>query len=372
MRFLFAAGGTGGHIYPAIAIADELKKMTEKTEILFVGAEGKIEEKIVPANNYKLVKIKISGFNLKNIVNTLKLPFMLISALKNSKKIILEFNPDVVIGTGGFVSGPVLYKAVRLKKPVLIQEGNAYPGKVVRFLAKKADKVIVNFDKTADFLPDGSNIQKISHPVRITLKKTDKASALNAFDFKQDLKTLLIFGGSQGAHSINEAIKKYIKDLYELKINILWQTGKKDYDSINTYVRSLNLEVGIKVLEYIDDMGSAYSLADLVICRGGISTIMELSYLKMPAVIVPYPYAAENHQEVNARTLEENNACVVVTEKIKENKEKYDFSQVLFNTIKKVLSDEALRKKLSENISRYSDENAARKIAEEILKLRKN
>jgi UDP-N-acetylglucosamine--N-acetylmuramyl-(pentapeptide) pyrophosphoryl-undecaprenol N-acetylglucosamine transferase len=359
MRIIFTGGGTGGHIFPAIAVADELKKNYEDVKILFVGAKGRIEEKIVPANNYELKTIEITGLTKKNI---LKLPFKLLKALKDCKKILNDFKPDVVVGTGGFASGPMVYSAVKNKIPSVVQEGNSFPGKVTRYLAKKADKVIVSFDETREFLKRKDNVVKISYPVRNSLSKVDKIGALNYFGLNNGNKTLFVFGGSQGAKGINEAVKKNIKKLSDENINLIWQTGKSAFPEINKMCEEF--KSNIRVFEFIDNMKYAYSASDLVICRSGMSSIMELSFLNMPAILVPLPTAADNHQEKNARTLEKSKACVVIIQNNLESE--------LMNTVTNTIYNNAVLNTLSENIFKFSDPGSAKKIANLIYQLTLN
>ena len=193
MKILFAAGGTGGHIFPAISIADEIKKIDNESEILFIGAKGRIEEKVVPANNYELRTISVSGLNRGDIKRNLSVPIKMIGALQSSKKILKEFHPNVVVGTGGFVSVPVIINAKRMSIPILLQEGNSFPGKATKYLSKKADKVIINFAETSKFLKRNDNILRISHPIRRSLSKVDKRKALEFFGLNKSWKTLFIF-----------------------------------------------------------------------------------------------------------------------------------------------------------------------------------
>ena len=362
MRIIFTGGGTGGHIFPAIAVADELKKTYKDAEILFVGAKGRIEEKIVPANNYELKTIEIEGFNKRNIIESFKLPFKFLNALKSCKKILNEFKPDAVIGTGGFASAPMVYSAVKMKIPSMIQEGNAYPGKVTKFLSGKAKIVIVSFDDTRKYLKRKDNVYKISYPVRNSLSRMDKIGALNNLGLNNGSRTLFAFGGSQGAKGINDALKNKINALYDENINLIWQTGKSAYSEIKELCKPY--EDKIKVFEFIDNMKIAYSASDLVICRSGMSSIMELSFLKMPAILVPFPLSADNHQEKNARTLENSKSCILILQDELESK--------LINVISNTIFNNETLNILSENIYKFSDPNSAKKIANLIYQLTLN
>lgn len=359
MRIIFTGGGTGGHIFPAIAVADELKKKYENVNILFVGAKGRIEEKIVPENNYELRTIEIVGLTKKNIV---KLPIKFYKSLKNCRKILDEFKPDVVVGTGGFASGPMVYSAVKKNIPTVVQEGNSYPGKVTRYLSGKATKVIVSFDETRDFLKRKDNVEKISYPVRNSLVKTDKIGALNFFGLNNGCRTLFVFGGSQGAKGINEAVKSNLKHIYDENINLIWQTGKQAYEEIKELC--INYKDKFRVFDFIDNMKYAYSASDLVVCRSGMSSIMELSFLKMPAVLVPLPGSADNHQEKNARTLEKAKACILILQD--------DMESQMMNVITNTIFNNDTLITLGENIFKFADPDSAGKIANLIYQLTLN
>jgi len=359
MKVIFSGGGTGGHIFPAIAIADELKTMVQDTKILFIGAKGKIEEKIVPENNYELKTIPISGFNRKNLLSVLGLPGKIIKSVRLSKKIICDFAPDVVVGTGGFASAPVIYSAAKMKIPTLIQEGNSYPGKVTRFLSPRVNKVVVNFKDTLKYLKKTDNVVRISHPVRMKLKNIDRQEAIKFFNLNPSNKVLFIFGGSQGARAINQCMLNAYKNITAKNINIIWQTGKYEYDKIK---EAIGDSANVCILDFIDKMDYAYSASDLIICRAGISSIMELSYLGLPAILIPYPLAAENHQEKNARSIENENACIVIVQNEIETK--------LYDTVINLIYDSAKLNNLKENIKKLSDDDAAKKIANEIIKLK--
>jgi len=359
MRIIFAAGGTGGHIYPAIAVANEIRNYDKNSEILFIGAKGRIEEKIVPANNFNLRTINITGFNIKNILNTIKTPYKILSSVLESKKILGEFSPEAVVGTGGFVCGPVIYAAYKMKIPVLLQEGNSYPGKVIRYFAGKADKVVVNFDDTLKYLKRKDNVVKIPHPVRLIPDKINKTKAAEYFGFMQGNPVLFVFGGSQGARAINEAVLKYIDLLCNRNINLIWQTGKQDYGKIKSYCEKFSSRV--KVFEFIEKMQYAYSASDLVVCRAGISSIMELALLKMPAILIPLPSAAENHQEKNAISLEKKNACIILHQK--------NIREKLYSVIIETLNDVNKLSELGKNIGEISDKDSAKKIISEVFKI---
>ncbi len=355
---IFAAGGTGGHIYPAIAIADELRKMNSNIKIKFIGAKGRIEEKIIPANGYELETIEVTGIkrslNLKNITAAYKI----IKALRDSKKILKDFSPELVYGTGGFVSGPVLKAAQSLGVTNVIEEGNYYPGVTVKLVSPKADKVILNFEGTKKFLKRSDNISVMSYPVRQNLKRYERKEACTFFGLEPDRKTLFVFGGSQGAHSINSALLKCFKNITGSGIQIIWQTGEGDYEPVNAAVSSNR---NVKVLKYIDKIDLAYSACDLVVCRSGISTIMELASFGTAAIFVPYPQASENHQEKNARAVTDKNAAEIITDK--------ELNQKLETTVLRLINDDNKLSYMRSNISQMADTKAASKIAAMLIEL---
>lgn len=361
MKFIFAGGGTGGHVFPAIAIADEIKKLNNSSEILFIGAKGKIEERLVPQNGYNLETISIDGFVRGSLITNLTLPGKLAGAILKSKKIIKRFDPQVVIGTGGFVSLPVLYSATNLKKKTMIQEGNYYPGLSTKFLSKRVDKVVVNFEGTKNLLKRKDNVVKIGHPIRSSLSLFDKISSKENLKLNKDNFTVLVFGGSQGARGINEAIQKLIGDFSRLEINLIWQTGKYDFEK---YKSEFEENDKLKIVEFINDMSTAYSASDLVICRSGVTSIMELAYLGKAAIFVPFPGATDNHQEMNARTLEKENAGKVILQS--------ELDEKLLQEIIRLKENPQMINELEAGVKKFEDPFAAKKIAEEILSMTLN
>ncbi|MCX7878540.1 MAG: undecaprenyldiphospho-muramoylpentapeptide beta-N-acetylglucosaminyltransferase [Ignavibacteria bacterium] len=360
-RAIFAAGGTGGHIYPALAVADELKKINQDVYIKFIGAKGKIEEKIVPENKYELKLIELEGFqrrlNLKNLKNI----YSLIRALNMCRKIIKEFNPDIVFATGGYVSWPVAKAACSFKIPYVMLEGNAYPGLAVRMLSKSADKVIVNFKQTVNFLKRRDNVVFLRYPFRSNLKVVSRKEALLHFGLDDTKKTLLVLGGSQGARSVNSAMIKHYKVITEKGIQIIWQTGNNEYDRVHSLVN----QTDVKVLKYIDRMDYAYSAADLLLSRAGISTITEAAFFKIPMVAVPYPYSSDNHQRLNAEVLKEAGAAEIIN----DNELEVKIPEKIIELISNDLRLNEMRGKMSE----FADSESAGKIAElldEIVKRR--
>ncbi|MBZ0203922.1 MAG: undecaprenyldiphospho-muramoylpentapeptide beta-N-acetylglucosaminyltransferase [Ignavibacteria bacterium] len=357
-RIIFAAGGTGGHIYPAIAIADELRKLNDKIEIKFIGAKGRIEEKIIPLAGYKLETIKISGFKRNLSVKNFLTAYKILKALKTSAGILKDFKPELVYGTGGFVSGPVLRSAIKLNIPSVIEEGNYYPGVTVKLISPKADKVIVNFEGTKQFLKRKDNAEVMSYPVRENLKNYDRTDAVSYFGFDASKKILFVFGGSQGAQSINTALLKCIKNICGSGIQVIWQTGDKDFESIS---KTISGNKNVKVLRYINNIDKAYSAADLIVCRSGISTIMELAAFGLAAIFVPFPLASENHQEKNAKAIVEKHAAEMIRDN--ELNEKFE------STILSLINDDNKLVYMKNNIKQFADQKAASKIAAMLIDL---
>ncbi len=295
-------------------------------------------------------------------LENIKLPSKLILALRRSRKLIRDFRPDVVIGTGGFVCGPVIFTANRMKIPTLIQEGNSFAGKTIKYLSGKSDRVVINFDETREYLKRKDNVIRIPHPVRSSLEKTEKGKALGYFNLPADKKTIFIFGGSQGARGINNLIEIGLKTLYANNMNIIWQTGSSDYARLK--IEFENLQDRVKIFEFLNNIDVAYSASDLVISRAGITSIMEIAYLKLAAILIPLPSSAENHQEMNARNLEKNDAADVVLQNESENK--------LTDEIISLINNEERLMRLRANVSKFSDAGAAKKIAAEAISLIRN
>jgi UDP-N-acetylglucosamine--N-acetylmuramyl-(pentapeptide) pyrophosphoryl-undecaprenol N-acetylglucosamine transferase len=360
-RIIFAAGGTGGHIYPAIAVAEELKKINHNIKIKFIGTQNKIESSIIPNAGYDFETIDITGFkrnfSLKNIKTILKL----LSAVKKSKYILKEFNPDLVFAAGGYVSGPVIKAAQALKITNVILEGNYYPGLTVKLAAKKTNMIILNFEDTKNFLPKNINYAVFSYPVRMNLVKFDKLYALKQFDLSPDKKTLFVFGGSQGAESINNALINCIDDFIDADLQIIWASGKNNFDFISSKIKP---NQNIKLFSYIDKIDLAYSASDLVISRAGISAIMELAAFNLPSVLVPYPLASDNHQAKNALALAKQNAAIC----IEDNK----LNSELKNTVLNLIKDNSKLDLLRINIAKFGDSNSARKIADFLVQIVNN
>lgn len=361
MKVILTGGGTGGHIFPALAIADEIRQNEVNSKIKFIGAKGKMEESIVPKNNYDIDVIDVIGLNRKNMLKNLNFIFKYFISLFRCKKILKDFRPDVVIGTGGYVTGPVVSSAIKLGIPSIILEGNSYPGKVIKYLAPKVSRVIVNFEETKKYLTKKKNVIKISYPVRNKMKYVSKEDARKFFEIQNNHKTIFVFGGSQGSRAINKAIEDNIETLVSANINVIWQTGTSDYE--RTSRNDSVISDRIKIFSFINDMDKAYAASDLVICRAGVSSIMELSLTAKPAILIPYPYASENHQEKNAQVLVDRCSSVM----IRENNIHTD----LIREIMSLINNEMKLKELSDNISKVYDKDALSKIYKEIKSILK-
>lgn len=362
IRVIISGGGTGGHIFPAIAIADGLKKFYPNVEILFVGANGKMEMEKVPAAGYDIVGLNVEGLSrssmLKNVVVMAKFALSVVKAMG----IIRRFKPALAIGVGGYASGALLKAAGFLRVPYLIQEQNSFPGKTNLMLGKNAKAICVAFPDMEKFF-DEKKLVMSGNPIRkdfINLKmKDEKAYEFFGIEDKSKL-VILIVGGSQGAMSINKAIAAEIQRLVETQAHIIWQVGKNYINEAKALVSSLNLEDKVWVSDFIYRMDYAYSVADLVITRAGAIAASEICAVGLPAIFVPLPTAAENHQMKNALSIAENNAALIVEDK--------DLKEKLYDTICECLNNSELRMSLSKNIKTLSITNAVDRIVDVVDK----
>lgn len=358
-RFILSGGGTGGHIYPAIAIADELKLRYPDAAFLFVGAKDRMEMEKVPNAGYKIEGLWISGIQRKLTLKNLMFPFKLISSLISAGKIVAKFKPNMVIGTGGFASGPVLKMAARKGIPCMIQEQNSYAGITNKLLAKKAAKICVAYDDMERFFP-ADKVVKTGNPVRADLIEPLKHvnETYEFFGLNPEKITLLVLGGSLGARKINELIEKELDFFSKLGVQLLWQCGQMYYKEYKKYHSA-----DVKVHDFLYKMNFAYSAADIIISRAGASSVSELCIVGKPVLFIPSPNVAEDHQTKNARSLVLKQAALMVEEKDLENK---------FETVFSELSKSEKRKKsLSENIKALALPDATKNIVDEIEHLLK-
>jgi UDP-N-acetylglucosamine--N-acetylmuramyl-(pentapeptide) pyrophosphoryl-undecaprenol N-acetylglucosamine transferase len=361
-RFIVSGGGTGGHIFPAIAIANAIKRKDENAEILFVGAEGKMEMEKVPNAGYKIEGLPVRGFQRKLTPNNFVVLFKLWVSMIRAKKIIKRFKPDVVIGVGGFASGPLLKQAQGLGIPTLIQEQNSYAGVTNKLLAKKAHKICVAYDKMERFFPE-DRIVKTGNPVRQTILENienKKHEAYQYFGIQGNKKTILVVGGSLGALTINESIHQSLDKLVDNKLQVIWQTGKGYYPKVVNLNKEYNPK-GIVITEFITRMDLAYSIADVVISRAGASTVSELGLIHKPVIFVPSPNVAEDHQTKNAMALIEKNAAMM----IEDREARADLVDAAIDLSK----DEFRMNVYKQNIASMGIKNSADTIASEVFKL---
>jgi UDP-N-acetylglucosamine--N-acetylmuramyl-(pentapeptide) pyrophosphoryl-undecaprenol N-acetylglucosamine transferase len=357
VNILLSGGGTGGHIYPAIAIANELKTRYKNASFLFVGAHNRMEMEKVPQAGYEIKGLWISGIQRKLTIDNLMFPFKLISSCWNAFKIIKKFKPTIVIGTGGFASGPTLLVANWLKIPTLIQEQNSYPGITNKMLAKKSAKICVAYDGMEKFFPSEKLI-KTGNPVRNDLFQVDqlREEALLFYKLNPNKKTLLVLGGSLGARKINQLIEKNVNYFASNNIQVIWQTGKLYFDEYKLF----DSVEGIQTYAFLNQMNYAYAAADIIISRAGASSISELCIVGKPTLFIPSPNVAEDHQTKNALAVVKNNAALMIKEK------ELDSFTSVFNVL---LNDKKKQLELGLNMKKLSLPQATNDIVNEIEKL---
>ncbi len=357
LKFILSGGGTGGHIYPAISIANELKSRFPDAEFLFVGAKDKMEMQKVPQAGYKIEGLWIAGLQRKLTLQNMMFPFKLISSLWKSRQIINKFKPDVVIGTGGFASGPLLQVANSRNIPTVVQEQNSFPGITNKLLSKKANKICVAYENLERFFPK-DKIVFTGNPVRQDLLEIDnkKSEAIAHFNLNATKKTLLILGGSLGARRINQLIEKELEFIQSNDVQVIWQCGKFYFEEYKKYNNN-----NVQVVAFIDRMDLIYAAADFVISRAGASSVSELCLVGKPTIFIPSPNVAEDHQTKNAKAIVDKKGAILLKEN--ELDEKFE------TTFSNLISDESLQKELSQNIKSLAKPNATKDIVEEILKL---
>ena len=354
-RFIISGGGTGGHIFPAIAIADELKRRLPDAEILFVGAKDRMEMQKVPQAGYPIEGLWISGLQRKLSWQNLLFPLKFISSLLKSRSIIKRFKPDAVIGTGGFASGAVVKVAGQMCIPTFIQEQNSYAGITNKMLAKNAHKICVAYDAMEQFFPK-EKIVKTGNPIRDGLLNIAeyRSEGLSYFHLDSQRKTLLVLGGSLGARRINQLIEQQLPLFEQLGVQVLWQCGKLYYEEYKKY----NSEQ-VRVLAFIDRMELAYAAADVIISRAGASSVSELCVVGKPVIFIPSPNVAEDHQTKNARAIADKQAAILLRES--------ELNEQFANTFSKLIADEAQQEALSAHIKALAQPNATKDIVNLIL-----
>lgn len=353
--FVFAGGGTGGHLYPALAVAQQIRLMKPEAEILFVGAKNKIEEKVVPEYGFNFKSIWISGFSRKLSLSNLLFPLKLFVSAIQSLMINFSFKPRVAVGSGAYVSGPVIWSASLLGSKVILLEQNSYPGVTNRMLEKKANEIHITFEESKKYFREESKLKLSGNPIRINLKLSDKSEARKNFGLSQLKKVLLIIGGSGGAGSINLAAAENLEQLVSNNIQIIWQTGQFYFEQYKNFSNE-----SVKVFPFISDMSAAYSAADIVLARSGATTIAEVSFLSLPVVFVPSVNVAANHQYMNAKALKVANAAELIEDK--------NLKDEFFPVVNELIFNEARQEILKKNISSFAKPLAAKTIAESAIR----
>ncbi len=362
-RVIISGGGTGGHIFPALAIAKALEKKVSNIEILFVGATGKMEMSKIPAEGYKIKGLWISGLQRRITIKNLYFPFKVISSLLKARRIIKKFKPDIAIGTGGYASGPLLYVAAKKNIPTLVQEQNSYPGITNKVLSKVVDKVCVAYDNMEQFFPK-NKIIFTGNPIRQDVLEfaSKKQLGISHFNLEENKKTVLVIGGSLGARTINEAIDENLSFFVENNLNLIWQTGISYQKKAEKSVKEKAVK-GINAYTFIKEMDKAYGAADIIISRAGAIAISELCCIAKPTILIPSPNVSEDHQTKNAQAVVNKKAALLV----KDN----EAGSKLVNCLRELYDDTVMQKELIRNIKNLAVMDAADKIANEALILSK-
>ncbi|OGC77844.1 MAG: undecaprenyldiphospho-muramoylpentapeptide beta-N-acetylglucosaminyltransferase [candidate division Zixibacteria bacterium RBG_16_50_21] len=359
-KIMLAGGGTGGHLFPAIAIAEELKKRRADVEIVFVGTERGLEAKMLPEFGYRLESLEVRGLTRKLDWRNLFFLYHLVKSLNQAKRLLKEERPDVVIGTGGYASGPPLFVASTIGIPTLVQEQNSYPGLTTRSLAKRANKVFLAYEEAKKFFKRQNNLEVVGNPVRPNFKQIDRTEARKKLGLDPNHKVILVVGGSQGAVAVNQAILLDL-DLLEGKntLQLVWQTGQNDIERVKTLLSGRKLPVTL--VPFIQEMGACYTASDLVISRAGALTLAEITLCGKPAILIPYPHAAADHQRHNAEVLVNAGAAEMILEK--DLRITRPLSRAL-----ELLKDERKLSAMSEQSLKLARPEALDKIVSEILK----
>lgn len=359
MKVLIGGGGTGGHVFPAIAIAQALRKMDPGIDILFVGAQDKIEMEKVPAAGFKIIGLPAAGFQRKNMLKNITLPFKLISCMIKSRRIIKDFRPDIAVGVGGYASGPILRAAAGQGVPIVLQEQNSHAGVTNQILSKKASRIFTAYDGMEKYF-DADKIKFTGNPVRADIADNacTREEALREFGLDPGKITVLSVGGSLGAGTINKSIMAHIDEFAKSNIQIIWQTGKYYYDDIMAQLKDTNYP-NIHPMAFVKRMDLAYKVADVVVSRSGALSVSELCLAAKPVIFIPSPNVAEDHQTKNAMALVSKNAAMMLADA--------DAEKNLFQTVSSLCADNGKRVQFSENIAKLAVKNSADLIAAEIL-----
>jgi len=361
IKVLFCGGGTGGHLYPAIALCEELETRFEhdKLDVLYIGTKQGLESRVLPKLDYKLKTIWIKGFqrgrSLRNYWLNLFTPLRLLISFFQCYYYLKRFKPDIAIGTGGYAAGPPLYIANKMKIPIFLQEPNVFPGATIRMLAKKAEKIYIAYKDTGKYF---ENTKCLGTPLRRSLKKSPKDQALNFFGLHWGKNTIFIFGGSQGSQALNEFIMENLKNIINsTDCQVIWQTGQREYKKISNYFNNLH---DVYITPFIHEMDIAYSAADIVVSRAGALTVSELCLYGKPSMLIPLPTAAENHQEKNARTLEKADAALVIIQN-------YLTLDLFLKKLLSVINHKEKIAQMSKNAKTLTNPDSAKLIVDDIL-----
>lgn len=369
MRVIVAAAGTAGHINPGLAIANKIKEEEPDSEIIFIGTKRGLENDLVPRAGYELKTIEAYGLSKKISIENFKKMYATLMATGKARKIIKEFKPDIVIGTGGYICGAVITEAHKNKIPTMLHESNAFPGKAVKMLAKKVDTILVSFDETKSKIKNAKNVVCTGTPVKIEKKEygiNQKNEILSKLGLNSIKPIILVYGGSQGAQKINEAILEIIDKKLNKNYQIIWATGPKQYDIIKEKLEDKNININmienIKILPYIYNMEEIMNISDIIVARSGAMTITEISNLGKPSILIPLPNVSNNHQMYNAKVLEKVNAAKIIeNDKLEGN--------ILNKTIDEIILNKNVLKQMGINSSKISVKDTQSKIYNEILKL---
>lgn len=355
-RFLFAGGGTGGHLYPALAVAQQIKVLKPEADILFIGTKKKIESRVVPQYGFEFKPIWISGFSRKLTLSNLLFPVKVIVSMIQSLLIVMKFKPRVAIGSGAYVSGPAIWAASVLGAKIILLEQNSYPGITNRLLERKAEEIHITFEESKRFFREQNKLKLTGNPVRTNLKLIDKADALKKFNLLSKNKTVLVLGGSGGSKDINRAVSNSVAELSSKNIQVIWQTGQTYFDQYCKHESEY-----VRVFPFIDDMSAAFSASDLLVARAGATTITEVAYLGIPVIFIPSPNVAADHQYKNAKAISDASAGLLIEDK--------NLHSDLADTIKQLINNDERLDELKKNIASFAKPEAANIIAESGIRL---
>ena len=366
MKVIIAAAGTGGHINPGIAIANKIKEKEPDSEIIFIGTNQGLENDLVPRAGYSLKTIQAYGFNRKISLDNFKKMYKTFRSIGEAKKIIQEFQPDIVIGTGGYICVPVGMAAKKAKIPIVLHESNAFPGIAIKMLSKKADTILLGFEDARKRIPNAKKIVVTGTPTKvkyIEVSNSQRIQLIKQLGLQVDLPIALCFGGSQGAQSINESLVQIIKQQKNSNYQIIWAAGPAQYEQVKEKLIECQMEIEhlekVKIVPYIYNMEEIMNIVDLVVCRSGAMTITEISNVGKPAIFIPFPFATENHQEYNAKVLEKVDAARIILDKNLT-------ADLLNDMIENMVSDAEKLKRMGKNAKNISIENVEEKIYQEI------